>query len=88
MTPAEVEAKIEVLDKQVVRLLAEQQSRNRRRFWIGGVSMLLALGYLFAGALTSIGGLGLAGIPLLFVGLALYGCEMEKNAAWPAPRSR
>jgi hypothetical protein len=46
MTPAEIEAKIEVLDKQVVRLLAEQQSRNRRRFWIGGASMVLALGYL------------------------------------------
>jgi hypothetical protein len=85
MTPAEIEAKIEDLDRLMVRLLAEQQSRNRRRFWIGGASMLLALGYLFVGANTSIGGLGLAGIPLLFVGLALYGCEMEKNAAWPAP---
>jgi hypothetical protein len=84
MTQAEIEAKIENLDKQIMRLLAEQQSRNRRRFWIGGASILLALGYLFAGAITSIGGLGLAGIPLLFVGLALYGSQMEKNAAWPA----
>jgi Protein of unknown function (DUF3040) len=83
MTQAEIEAKIENLDRQMMRLLAEQQRRNRRRFWIGGASILLALGYLFAGAITSIGGLGLAGIPLLFVGLALYGSEMEKNAAWP-----
>ena len=39
--------------------------------------MLLALGYLFTAAIMSISALGLAGIPLSFVGLALYVCEME-----------
>ena len=78
MTQAEVEAKLENLDKQFLRLIEQQQSRNARRVWIGGLSMLLALGYMITGAITSISTLGLAGIPLLFVGLALYACEMEK----------
>jgi len=39
--------------------------------------MLLALGYLFTAAIMSISALGLARIPLLFVGMALNACEME-----------
>jgi hypothetical protein len=42
--------------------------------------------YLFAAAvITPLHTLGPAGIPLLFVGLALYGCEMERRdgrTAW------
>ena len=74
---AEIEAKLENLSNQLSRLFERQQSRNARRFWIGGICMLLALGYLFTAAIMSISALGLAGIPLLFVGLALYVCEME-----------
>jgi hypothetical protein len=77
MTLAEVEAKLENLSNQLSRLVERQQSRNKKRFLIGGLSLLLALGYLFTGAIMSISALSLAGIPLLFVGLALYACEME-----------
>jgi hypothetical protein len=78
MTEAEIERKLERLDKQMSRLVEEQQARNKRRFWIGGAALLLGVGYIIAGAYLSVRGLSTAGIPLLFVGLALYGCETEK----------
>ena len=79
MTQAEIEAELENLNKQLSQLVERQQSRNKRRLWIGGFSMLLAIVYLFAAAvITPLHTLGPAGIPLLFVGLALYGCEMER----------
>jgi hypothetical protein len=77
MTQAEIEAKLQDLSSQFSRLRENQQNRNKRRFWIGGLSLLLALGYIFTAAITSISALGPAGISLLFVGLALYACEME-----------
>jgi hypothetical protein len=69
MTQAEIEAKLENLSNQLSRLVERQQSRNKKRFWIGGLSLLLALGYLFSGAIMSTSALSLAGIPLLFVSL-------------------
>jgi hypothetical protein len=79
MTEAEIEGKLERLDKQISRLIEQQQTRNKRRFWIGGAALLVGIGYIVAGASLSVRGLSTAGIPLLFVGLALYGCEIEKR---------
>jgi Protein of unknown function (DUF3040) len=78
MTQAEIEGKLERLDRQMSRLIEQQQTRNKKRFWIGGAALLLGVGYIVAGAYLSVRGLSTAGIPLLFIGLALYGCEIEK----------
>jgi len=83
MTQKEIEARLERLQKQLSELVAHQQSRNRRRYWIGGISLMIGLGYLLMSTVWSIDTVGPAGIPLLFVWLALYACEMEKLSPMP-----
>ena len=83
MTQKEIEARLERLQKQLSELVAHQQSRNRRRYWIGGISLMIGLGYLLMSTVWSIDTVRPAGIPLLFVWLALYACEIEKLSPMP-----
>jgi hypothetical protein len=79
MTQTEIEAKLQHLDKHLSELVAHQQSRNRRRC----ASLLIGLGYLLLSTIWSIRTVGPAGVPLLFVWLALYACEMETLSLIP-----
>jgi hypothetical protein len=69
ITQADIEGKLERLDRQMSRLIEQQQTRYKRRFWIGGAALLLGVGYIVAGAYLLVRGLSTAGIPLLLSGL-------------------